>query len=211
VSDNEVQISHGLSKGVKFRLKHVELTNGSESFVEVGDFRELIHVLSNVAHNLGIIDALVAQPFPDHEEFAMRTIFSVIESGGTAVQDSNGEMFLDQLNGSVRIRFSVTTPFPHLGQLRFHGRSELSLGKLQDGFHRWPNCIDFGLLLVRGLGHFVLKSDETMLVHWQQTGFPNHVTIREHPGGFLQGVFVLSFEDNQEIVEMRNGIGLEDV
>ena len=80
VSDNELQISHGLSKGVEFRLKHVELTNGS--FVEVGDFWELIHVLSNVADDLGIIDALVAQPFPYHEEFAMRSMFGIIESSG---------------------------------------------------------------------------------------------------------------------------------
>ena len=42
VGNNEVQISHGLSKSVKFRLKHVELINGGESFIKVGDLRELI-------------------------------------------------------------------------------------------------------------------------------------------------------------------------
>ena len=103
VSDDELQISHGLSKGVKFRLKHVELTNGGESFVEVGDFWELIHILSNVADNLGIVDALVAQPFPDHKEFAMRSMVGIIESSGTAVQDSNGEVLLDELYGGVGI------------------------------------------------------------------------------------------------------------
>jgi hypothetical protein len=194
VGNNELQISHGLSKSVKFSLKHVELTNGSESFVKVGDFRELIHVLTNVADDLGIIDALIAQPFPDHEDFAMRTLFGIVESGGTAVQDSNGEVFLDELIGSVRIRFSVTNPFPQFGQLHFHGRGELCLRRSQDGFCRYRNCSDFCLLSGRGLGHVILNSDDTVLVHRQQT--PDHVAICKHPGGFLQGVFVLSFEDN---------------
>ena len=44
--------------------------------------------MTNVADDLRLIDALIAQPFPDHEEFAMRTLFGVIESGGTAVQDA---------------------------------------------------------------------------------------------------------------------------
>ena len=74
---------------MKFRLKHVELTNGCESFIEVGDLQELIHVLSNVADDLGIIDALIAQPFPDHQQFAMRRVGGIVESSGTAVEDAD--------------------------------------------------------------------------------------------------------------------------
>ena len=139
----------------------------------------------------------------------MRSMFGIIESSGTAVQDSNGEVLFDELYGGVCIRFGVANPFPQFRQLHFHGRGELCLGRGQDGLCRYRNCSDFRLLSGRGLGHVILNGDN--LVHRQQTGFPNHVTIREHPGGFLQGVFVLSFEDNQEIVEMWYGIGLEDV
>ena len=83
--DNELQIRHGLSKNVKFSLKHVEFAHGCKRFVKVGDLRELIHVLTNIADDLKIIDALIAHPFPDHQEFAMRTLFGIVESSGTTV------------------------------------------------------------------------------------------------------------------------------
>jgi type IV secretion system protein VirD4 len=56
VSDYELQISHGLSESVEFSLKHVELTNGGESFIKVGDLRQLVHILTNVADDLGVLD-----------------------------------------------------------------------------------------------------------------------------------------------------------
>ena len=69
--DNEFQIRHWLGKSVEFRLQQVELTNGCEGFVEVGDFRQLIHVLSYVADNLGVVNALIAQPCPYYQQFPM--------------------------------------------------------------------------------------------------------------------------------------------
>jgi len=47
------------------------LTNRYEGFVEVGDVRQLIHVLSYVADDLGVIDALIAQPCPYYQQFLM--------------------------------------------------------------------------------------------------------------------------------------------
>ena len=69
--NDEFQIRHRLSQCVQLRLKQVELTNGREGFVEIGDFGQLIHVLPNVADDLRIIYALIAQPFPDDSEFPM--------------------------------------------------------------------------------------------------------------------------------------------
>ncbi len=62
--DDKPQVSHWFGKSVEFRLQQVELTNSCEGFVKVGDFRQLIHVLSYVADDLGIVNALIAQPFP---------------------------------------------------------------------------------------------------------------------------------------------------
>ena len=77
VCDNKFQVSHWLGECVKFHLQQVELTNSCECLVKVGDLRQLIHVLSNVADDLGIVDALIAQPFPDHQQFAMRRVCGI--------------------------------------------------------------------------------------------------------------------------------------
>jgi hypothetical protein len=81
VCDDEFQVCHGLGKGV--------LTNRRKCLVKVGDLGQLIHVLSNVADDLGIIDALIAQPFPDHQQFAMRRVCGIVESSGTTVKDAD--------------------------------------------------------------------------------------------------------------------------
>ncbi len=68
---DEFQISHWLSESVEFCLQQVELTNSDEGFVKVGDVRQLIHVLSYVADDLGVVDALIAQPCPYDQQFLM--------------------------------------------------------------------------------------------------------------------------------------------
>ena len=89
VCDNNFQVRHGLSEGVQFRLQQVELANSCEGLVKVGDFRQLIHVLSYVADDLGIIDALIAQPFPGYQQFTMSRVCGIIESSGTTVKDAD--------------------------------------------------------------------------------------------------------------------------
>ena len=64
VCDDKFQVCHWLGKSVEFLLQQVELTNGCKCIVKVGDFRQLIHVSSYVADDLGIVNALIAQPFP---------------------------------------------------------------------------------------------------------------------------------------------------
>ena len=64
---DEFQIRHWLSESVEFRLQQVELTNSDEGFVKVGDVRQLVHVLSYVADNLNVVDALIAQPCPYYQ------------------------------------------------------------------------------------------------------------------------------------------------
>ena len=89
VCDDKFQVRHWLGKSVEVRLQQVELTNSCECLIKVGDLRQLIHVLSNVADDLGIIDALIAQAFPDHQQFAMRRVCGVVESSGTTVEDAD--------------------------------------------------------------------------------------------------------------------------
>ncbi len=95
-------------------MQQVELTNRRECLVKVGDLRQLIHVLSNVADDLRIIDALVTQPFPDHQKFAMRRVRGVVQSSGTTIEDAGRKVSFDELNFSVSIRFCVANPFPDL-------------------------------------------------------------------------------------------------
>jgi hypothetical protein len=58
--DNEFQIRHWLGKSVEVRLQQVELTNSCEGVIKVGDVRQLIHVLTYVADDLGVLNALIA-------------------------------------------------------------------------------------------------------------------------------------------------------
>ena len=68
-------------------MQQVELTNGRKRLVKVGDFRQLVHVLSNIADDLGVVDTLITQPFPDHQKFAMQRVGGIVQSSGTAVED----------------------------------------------------------------------------------------------------------------------------
>jgi len=67
VEHDEFAIRHGLHQRLQLCLQHIDMPQGGDGLREVRDLGQSVHVLFDLAHNVGIEDALILQPFPDNQ------------------------------------------------------------------------------------------------------------------------------------------------
>ena len=131
VEHDEFAVCHGLAESLQFRLKHIEVAQGSDSLGEGCDLGEGIHVVFDLADDLWIEDALCQEPVPDDEKFLTRRLVGGVKDGGTLVLQSRAEKLANDLKSLVSVGIELASLLTGFGQLGLDGSGKLGFGLTQ--------------------------------------------------------------------------------
>ena len=131
VKHDEFAVCHGLPESLQFRLKHIEVPQGSDSLGEGCDLGEGVHVMFDLADDLWVEDALCQEPVPDDEKFLTRRLVGCVKNGSTLVLQSGAEKLADDLESLVSVGVELASLLAGFGQLRLDGGGKLGFGLTQ--------------------------------------------------------------------------------
>jgi len=132
VQHDEFAVGHGFAESLQLCLEHVDVGQGGDSLSKVRDLGESIHVVLDLADDVGIKDSLGEQPVPNDKELLTGRLVGGVKDSGAFVLNTGAEKFSDDLESLVSVRIELARLLSSLGQLRFHGSGELGFGLMED-------------------------------------------------------------------------------